>query len=417
MYERSKAICWAIMIRRWFPPIFSVCFVMAGSFKAASFLQGLPIDLTLAFALLTGGAVAWTLISTRSLPRAAISIMIGFAILLPTVLWAPATVYARTKMVDFFTLTLLAGIAPAMLITSRKDVERWIAVLAAMCAVHAFGSFVNPVQDYAGGPVSSFANNTITLGVTSSTVIIVMTVALVWRRIRWWIAVPVMGAMMLSLLNSGSRGPLFGVVIALAIAIFLAPGRVRFSTAVVGAGLIGAGVIYAYRFAPIYAQARIADVLSGRLDTSSGARLILYGAAARSIVAHPLGLGMGGFAGISPFPELPYPHDIVLEVLSEAGVFIGTAFLCWLGVQVVRTWRGATSYAGATVFALVVFSLFIALVSGDVRDNVNLFFFLGISAALWWKAPRLVDGEPSAREASHGTHDVVREQRIARALS
>lgn len=384
------------MIRRWFPPIAGVCFLMAGSFKSAHLLQGVPFDLTLAFALLTGAATVWVLLSKRAVPRAALSILVGFAILLPAVLWAPSIAYARTKIVDVFTLTLLAAIAPAILISDRKDAERWIGVWAVVCSIHAFGSFLSPVQDYAGGPVSSFSNNTITLGVTSSTVIIVMTLALVWKRLPWWVAGPVIGAMTLSLLNSGSRGPLIGVVMALMVAIILTPGRARLGTTVIGIALIGIGVVYAYRFAPIYAQARIADVLTGRLDSSSSTRLVLYQAALRSIAAHPLGLGFGGFATITPYKDLPYPHDMVLEVLAEAGILLGAAFLAWFVVQVARTWQMATGFVGSAVLALVVFNLFIALVSGDLHDNANVFFALGISAALYWKHRARSDGSLDA---------------------
>jgi hypothetical protein len=107
------------MIRRWLPPIVAVCFLMAGTFKSAAPFDRSPVDLTLLFALLTASVVAWVLLSTRSLPRAAISMLVGFAILLLPVLWAPATTYARSKVVDVFTLTLLAAIAPAILVRDR----------------------------------------------------------------------------------------------------------------------------------------------------------------------------------------------------------------------------------------------------------------------------------------------------------
>jgi O-antigen ligase len=165
---------------------------------------------------------------------------------------------------------------------------------------------------------------------------------------------------------------------------------------VIGIALIGIGVVYAYRFAPIYAQARIADVLTGRLDSSSSTRLVLYQAALRSIAAHPLGLGFGGFATITPYKDLPYPHDMVLEVLAEAGILLGAAFLAWFVVQVARTWQMATGFVGSAVLALVVFNLFIALVSGDLHDNANVFFALGISAALYWKHRARSDGSLDA---------------------
>jgi len=385
------------MIRRWFPPIVAVCFVMAGNFKSAPPLDRSPIDLTLLFALFTGAAVAWALISMRAIPRAAITMLIPFGILLPSILWAPGIPYAQTKIVDVFTLTLLAAIAPAILIRSREDAERWLWVWAILCAIHAFGSFVSPVQDYKGGPISSFANNTITLGMTSATVLAMTMIAAIYRRLRWWIALPVMGAAAIALLNSGSRGPLIGVVLALMVAIVLAPGRARFGTTVLGIALIGVGLVYAYRFAPVYAQARIADVLSGRLDSSTSARLALYQAAVRSIETHPLGLGFGGFATITPFKELPYPHDMVLEVLSEAGIVLGTAFLVWLVVQLIRTWRSGTGFVGTTVLALVALNLFIALGSGDLHDNAIFFVLLGISAALYreWLAAPSATGPPT----------------------
>jgi O-antigen ligase len=182
--------------------------------------------------------------------------------------------------------------------------------------------------------------------------------------------------------------------------------------------LIGGGLVYAYRYAPVYAQARIANVLSGRLDSSSSTRLVLYRAALRSIGAHPLGLGWGGFGTITPYPELPYPHDLVLEVLVEGGILIGAAFLAWMVVQLVRTWKDAHGFVGSTVLALVALNLFIALGSGDLHDNATLFFALGISAALYWKRPSRSDptGDPTElAPPSPPPDDGARDQVVARA--
>lgn len=113
-------------VRPWLGPVCGSAFVLAGDFKGEAIFARLPLDLTLFLALITMGTVAVSVLRWRSVPSAALSMMTGFAFLAPAALWAPRIPYAHTKIVYVLTLTLLAAVAPVVIIRRRGDVRRWI---------------------------------------------------------------------------------------------------------------------------------------------------------------------------------------------------------------------------------------------------------------------------------------------------
>jgi O-antigen ligase len=105
-----------------------------------------------------------------------------------------------------------------------------------------------------------------------------------------------------------------------------------------------------------------------------------------------VGLGPGGYnlsLGYGDAPRGMYPHNIVLEFAAEYGL-LGLAaflFLCGLALRnAVSALRRGTDRAGlvtgALGFAVLVYCLANAIVSGDINDNRLLFTAIGLCAAL-----------------------------------
>jgi len=107
------------------------------------------------------------------------------------------------------------------------------------------------------------------------------------------------------------------------------------------------------------------------------------------LTAPILGAGAGSFAYFYPADQLRvYPHNMVLEILSELGP---VGFLLWLGLLLMAfrpfikagKWRVALSTIAIGFF---LFTFINAMVSGDLASNRHFFTGLGLLVAtsdLW----------------------------------
>jgi hypothetical protein len=383
---------------RWLFPVAAVAFVMAGDFKATPVLDSLPFDLTFGTAAVVASAVGCLLVRRQLRPEL-LHVAVGFGLLLPSVFIADATPYGSDKILRFFTLTLLAVLAPVVYVRSPGDIEKHAWAWAGFSCLVVASAIVNPQASATtnGAAVTAQGVDTIGLGAAAGLVVIVMTLGLAWHRVPWFVALPLGGGGLYALLQSGSRGPLFSAVLAIAVGAVAARSRPKAArTAVLGA-LCLAGVAVSFAAAPPDSRERIMTVLQGRtLGTDVETRQSLYDIAVRSITEHPFGIGWGNFQNIA-FANYLYPHDLFLEVLAEEGVFFGGLFLLWIAVHAVRARYAAVDHAGGLVLALVVFMIGTASVSGDINDNRKLFFALGLAIAaraLVRRHPVLAAGDP-----------------------
>ena len=105
------------------------------------------------------------------------------------------------------------------------------------------------------------------------------------------------------------------------------------------------------------------------------------------------GLGSGGFStyyeGLDEKGNMyHYPHDILLEMGAELGIFgliSIVSFLYWSirkGYSFVRKTSGENFYAAAAIFSVYFFTVLNALKSGDINDHRFLFALAGTIYAL-----------------------------------
>ncbi len=368
-------------MRRWVLPILTAAFVMAGFFKGTEALVGLPFDLTFVLAVLVAVAVVVRLIVSR-IPPQVHAIVVGFALLVPAVFLASATLYGSEKVSRLFTITLLAILAPVILARTAEDVERFLWAWTAVCGVVVVMALLNP-QDaaYRGAPITAQGIDTIALGDAAGLVVLVMALAAMWKRLPWLVAVPIGGVAILVLLQSGSRGPLIATVIAALAGIVLPKVRPRPLRSLVVLLLSGVGLVLAFAAAPFYAQQRVAAVFQGRFVAEGQTRIELYRVAWESIGNNPFGIGWGGYEQIA-FLGYRYPHNLVLEVLAEAGVIFGGLFLIWIAAYFFAARRSATTFTSGALFAILTFMLIEVQVSGDINSNRMLFYAIGLTAAV-----------------------------------
>lgn len=373
---------WTVLAA-WTPPVVTVGFVMAGLFKSDTVLQLIPVDLTLFLA--AGAALAMGIRMVRSpVPRQLHGVLGAFLLLLPSAFFVNASAYGTDKLMRLFTFTLLAIAAPVVLIRTEADVERFLWSWAVICGVVTSGAIFDPTPSgtYAGAPISSANVDTIALGSAAGLVLVVSALALMWRRLPWIIGIPIGGVAVTVLLQSGSRGPLVSSAIAIGVAVLVAPRRPRMLRILVVVVAAAAGIYVAFAAAPFYAQQRIAAFLHGETTGSVGIRVELYRSSIESIMQHPFGTGLGQFERIAPL-GIHYPHNLVLEVLVESGVFLGGLFVLWLVVNYVRTRSIAKGFVGMCAFTLVTYMIASAMTTGDLNNNREMFLGLGIAMAAY----------------------------------
>lgn len=369
---------------RWVLPTLVALFVMAGYLKGVPALLSLPIDLTLATGFVVWFAIGLRAVRTELLPRQILPVLVVFLVLAVPLLWTPFTEYGIQKEERLFLLTLPACLAPIVLFKTRAQLQHLILAFVGLASFVLATAILYPVpeSDYPGAPVETLNVNTIGLGRTAGAVLVISALTLLHRSGRdRLIATAAIFASTFALLASGSRGPLLGVIVAIAVVLILSPRRPGLVLMLFVVLVVGSSIAYAFRSAPELSRARIVDVARGSEDRSSLERLSLFSIAREQIAAHPFGLGWGGFQGPAP-GAYRYPHNLVLEVFVEAGWFPGLMVLGWIIITWLRARGRARDLQGSIAFALLTFTLVNALVSGDINDNRILFFALGIAIAI-----------------------------------
>ena len=143
-------------------------------------------------------------------------------------------------------------------------------------------------------------------------------------------------------------------------------------------------------------------------DSSIAMRLVLWSAALKAFVAHPItGIGIGNFAVIEQiFPDVTLAalwlnvshmsaHNVVLHYMAETGTLgaLAIIFLAFRGVGVtrriaVRSLPGEDGQASFAVFGgIVIFALTIFFMEGWMwgQDGYVLSIIFGLAAARWWE--------------------------------
>ena len=110
-------------------------FLFIGVFKPVAILNQLPVDITVALAVMLATVCGYRLASgrARSLPLPFVGMLLFLSILMFVSLdWSLAPEYGQEKLARFLVLTLPAAIAPFILIEDRDDVRRFFWAVAAV---------------------------------------------------------------------------------------------------------------------------------------------------------------------------------------------------------------------------------------------------------------------------------------------
>jgi hypothetical protein len=374
------------------PPRFLALGVLlfAGALKAGPVLSRLPVDLTLAsgavLACILGAA--WARGARAASGRGLALTGLWYFTFLPGVLRAAPTGYAFQKVATLWTFTLLASLAPFVLVRDREDLRGLLDGVALPClaitldGLLGLGAGVQRLENEGGG--------TIALGRAAGFLFLHGALRLARPGPMPGATLVLTAAAAVAAVCSGSRGPMGGAALALVLALALGRETLAFRRLALCAGAVALTLGLSLAMGPQGSLQRTGSFLRGEF----GASELYRGAAARAswdrLGGAPWGQGWGGFAAevdLDGGTARQYPHNLLLEVTLESGWVCGACTLLVLGAAFLAAAGGASAPEGRLVFAGLVFWTVNALVSGDLNDNKPLFAFIASAFCLRGVAP------------------------------
>jgi O-antigen ligase/polysaccharide polymerase Wzy-like membrane protein len=357
-------------------------FLTAGYIKADERIASLPVDLTATMAVLLVILTAIAVFRHGFVLKHLAWVAGLFGLFAFAVVQTDLSGYGGEKISRLLTLTSLAAVAPFAILHDPTRLRRFLNALAVVGLILAASGWLALLFGDATARLTAFGSNTIALGrATGMTVVWVAALALAGR-----ISLPVSAGLIaiagVPLVASGSRGPLFIALGALAAAGLLS-SRVAFPRLprLLGVLLIvTASLALAFATAPQLATERIGLFLGGELDRSGLLRVEIADLSWERIQTTPFGIGWGGFASTIDYIE-QYPHNILLEVALEAGWLAAAILIGAFCVAASRLSR-ATPELGIGPLAVCIFAAGNAFVSGDVNDNRLFFVMVAVGLAI-----------------------------------
>lgn len=376
-------------------------YLSVGVFKSDPRLQWLPVDATLLLALAVAGLTFLDLLQSGfRFHRNVGWVLLLFAVFAIPVPWTEFHAYGWEKVSRFFTLTLIASVAPFVMLQRPGAIYRFLNALCLFSVVMGIDASLQLLQG--SGDVtrlSAFGANPIAFGRAMGGVLLWCAALGVEGRLRGDLAVGAVVAAGVLLVASGSRGPLLAALAALAVAgplFYWRSSRVmaRFGLA---AAAVSVALFLALAVAPETSGNRIGRLAQGTLGASELTRLDAYTRSLRLIAVHPEGIGWGGFAHRvdqlgTAGADRQYPHNLILEVFLEGGWLAGlylTLLLAGVGLRTAHL-RPTSEHHGLFLFFL--YFLINTMVSGDLNDNRHLFALMAMGLKAGWEHERAQGG-------------------------
>jgi O-antigen ligase len=354
-------------------------FYVIGFFKGDARLDSSPIDLTVGVAVLMIIGIALRLAFTNQqlrLPSAFLCYLPILLLMLLSLTYTPSLTAGLDKTLRFLFLTLLGAIAPFVLVDTPKKFRRFLATLvigAILMSVNSF--FMLGGEDRLVAP----SGETTALGFSAGLALIVIWT--LWfprltlpRRLLFY---PIIGVLAVALVGSGGRLANVATAACIGLSILFCTRLVMDLGIIAGCGiaLLPFVKIPAASLQYLASLTRPHDAFGTRTD------LMQYGL--QIFLDHPLfGVGIQGYRYFTPNPlTYNFPHNLLLELGAELGVFAIAAFVTLVFLsfrelfRLLRDSRFRDTSLERTLLALLVLGTLDVSVSGEL-NNDRLFFFL-----------------------------------------
>lgn len=372
----------------WVGPIALGLLAYIGQIKSNPALSWIPGDLTVWVSALVFVSAVASRVERGRASKALLAPFVLMAFLLMGLFQADFQGYGLTKIVTLFTVTFLCMLAPFYLLRSLGQQKVFLLALAMLGTLVSVATLIRPDRP-ASYSVEIMFPGTDTIGtarVAATALIVLALLALSKYKTRTTLLglLAVAVVPLIVLLATQSRGPLLGTVIGISAALLTAAAFRRIRVRAIIGVSIAIAALAAYA---IVGGDRLARLFDGSLDNSASARLDYWGGAFSHIQTVPWGIGWGNFAnlpGIEAGANL-YPHNLVLGISLEGGWLAGLAVCVYLSWALIASSRNSLDVPSAIVFALLVFSVLNALVSGDINSNRLMWMLISSALAVYFQ--------------------------------
>lgn len=382
-----------------------VLFLFAGRFKADPRLEWVPIDLTALFFGISVVAGVFILLKRRLVfPRLGLEttlLLLAFiAWMALSLAWTPGSIYAMNKTFFMATLVLWAFLGTALIIANDEArLKRFYILILLFGILVTIESLVYYLQATPGGFLQAFGSRYLAIARTLGLSISVALIAWLYAN-QFTTRSLAFVVLLLSLyvtFVAGARGPLIATALALLVPLV---ASWRMTSTALGLNIkLRRTIIVPLISLLILSAAGIAFLIdTGRPGTtlvrfyaiftleggepSAIGRLLRLSAAIDQWAQSPIiGQGVGSFPVLAGFGDVrEYPHNIVLETLSELGVVGLVLLILPFGLVFLkqRTLMPLRSPYAIVAVMFFVNTLTNAMVSGDISDNRLLFMSLGL---------------------------------------
>ena len=404
----------AILIALKFPEIAFALFLTAGIYKGDSMLASLPqfFDLTVFFQLLTAVGITYRIIKRQLkivVPQIEIFIPYLVLLILSTVslFYTTAPIYGTDKFLKLLIFTSFAFFLPSILFQNEKHFQNyfWVfIILSLFIFFYLLSSKGLNSSEYGYVATKTLGSKHIAIGRNfGQTIIFLIFFFLLIHKniIQRLLILFLSGISLFGLLSTGGRGPTSALVISTLFIIFTIYFKRNFFKSILKSELKIRNSIIILIMLSICITYYTSDFFSStfnRIQSMDSIELLkseyrwdLYNSAIRAMkdkYTILTGLGIGGFSMYySPYTEMKeiYPHNILLEIGSELGIFCLIAFI----IILFQTFKFAFSntfkskmdvhfFISITLLASFIFMLVNSMFSGDINDNRNLFVIIGM---------------------------------------
>lgn len=388
----------AVLLR--YPPVLLAAFLFVPWFKSLPLLAQAPVDPTTALTGLLFAVCTYRLIRGRyrKIPLGFIApvLLVGVALAIG-LLWTIQPDYGQEKVVKYFTVTLLAAVAPFFVLRTNGELIAFgIAIAGAGIVVAAMTPF-SQARVIPGITTETSLQGRFSFGgqifpsrfLCTAALILLFLPAFTRTRLRY-LGPPLALGVIAVALGIGSRGPVLALGVAVATVAALSVLSSPRQLALVLSSLLVSLAAFPFITLPDTAHERIGTAVTDPVTVFEGDdRSMLYSKAIDLVGDNPLiGAGTGSYAAYSTTLGqygILYPHNLLLELASEVGVFpaLVALFPVVVGVALLlRRARATTSRRKRQLLHLVLGLFMVAFLSaqfsGDINNNRSLWTFLGV---------------------------------------
>ena len=372
-------------------------FLLANVFKSA--LPDIPVDLNIVFFALTVFIALKRLFLKPYISKKVVLpvlLILGFVMMaLISLMYSPSVVYSTEKVLILLSLTLWSFVGAFLLINSKASLHKF---LKGFMSISVATSVYVLFDYFASSNVGDFMRigvegaNSLGLGRTAALGSIVIIMLYLFNaevsRVKKMSSLVGLAILILVLFLTGSRMALVSLGVALVTFLLIKTFKVTQDDVLINKGAMRV----AFSLVPIpllmipFSESiqtmitRLGNLFDGSGAGSYSQRTDRFSLAYNVWKDNPIfGDGLGSYAiHYNGIDERYYPHNIILEVMSELGLVGLILFVALLTMPFFLNNVFKSNYLQVCALLMFMYTFLNANTTGDINDNRMIFTFLAL---------------------------------------